>query len=120
MKKNDFLVMWCCEGLECIIDLTQWRKQMEEWEKKTLWAQLKDQKCDPAPKIPLPHMITRARANPQRLYEIYTFSATDGITKDDIESMFETSPQAIADLIREKGYKVYEEKQPVHRISRIS
>lgn len=106
--KNDFLAMWCSEGLECILDLSRWTKEHEDWEKKEVIAILKEEKFrDIEPTIPLQHMILRARVNSQRVYEIYTFTADTGISKEDIEELFETNPQYIVDFIRKNGYKVY-------------
>lgn len=93
--------MWCTEGLECVVDVTQ-------HEQKQMWAALTDKESPGG--INLNALVLRARYNSQRHYEIYTVSAVSGITADDIKEMFEASPQYAADLIRERGHKVYSDR----------
>ena len=96
-----FLVMWCSEGLEFIYDLTK-------HERKAIMASLKG---EPQPSIPnLNHLVLRAKYNTQRHYEIYTVSATEGITEDDLKALFDESPQYAADLIRQRGHKIYSDR----------
>ncbi len=91
---HQFVVMWSCEGLEYVGDVTA------EQAKKT-WAALKDEQHRGMPN--LFHMRLRAQLNHHRNYEIYFVNAVDGITDEDIRSLFEASPQTAADLIRERG-----------------
>lgn len=103
MSTNSFLVMWCNEGLECVIPYTNpahdeliavlSNKPMKNDIERTLFA-----------------MKMRARYNTQRHYEIYTVDATDGITKEDIEQMFENAPQIAADTIRKLGQVIYSDR----------
>jgi hypothetical protein len=37
-------------------------------------------------------------------------SAVDGITKEDIQDMFESAPQQAADTIRKLGQKIYSDR----------
>lgn len=107
-KQTEFLAMWCNEGLECIIDLTAYKEDHDAWEKRKMWQVLKDETLhDIEPTLPLRQMILRAKVNSQRVYEIYTFAATDGISKKQIEDLFVTNPQYIVDFIRKNGNKVY-------------
>ena len=100
--------MWCNEGLECIIDLKAWQKEHDDWEKKYMWQTLKQESLrDIEPKIPLQMMIMRAQANHHRKYEIYTITTERSITEKVIKDMFESTPQAIVNLIRERGEKIY-------------
>lgn len=96
---NSFLAMWCSDGLECIFDVTALSKE-------AVWATLKG---DSPPKTPfnLAMMKLRARYNSQRSYEIYTFTSAIGISKQDIEELFDTDPQFIAEWIRAHGNKLY-------------
>jgi hypothetical protein len=98
-----FLVTWCNEGLEYVVDIT-------EDQQRRVWSQLKDgAACESA--VPnINHLILRARYNPQRHYEIYTVGAVEGITEDDIRTMFKDNPQAAADLIRERGECFYSDR----------
>jgi hypothetical protein len=105
---HNFLVMWCNEGLECVIDIT-------EDEQQRAWAALKGK--PPVSQLPnINHMILRARYNTQRHYEIYTVEATEGITADDIRDMFENSPQTAADTIRERGNCLHSDRVKDDRV----
>jgi hypothetical protein len=101
---NLFLVSWDCNGLESCINLT-------EYEKETSWALLSNE--DPPAKLNgiVNHLMMRARANPQRHYEIYTMTAVDSITDEDIRGMFESDPQGSADLVRDRGNKIYSDRR---------
>jgi hypothetical protein len=98
---HQFLVMWDCNGLEVVVDIT-------EDEQARVWAALKGQEVQS--QLPnLNHLMLRARYNSQRNYEIYIVEATEGITAKDIEEMFENSPQAGADAIRRLGQSIWQE-----------
>lgn len=103
-----FIVMWCCEGLECVVDVTNLERQ-------NIWNALKD---SPSPKfdVNLRHLIVRAKANPQRFYEIYAVTAQEGISRRDIEDMFQNDPQTAADTIRDLGYKIYSDRQTTQKV----
>lgn len=98
---HQFVIMWDCNGLEFIEDLT-------EIEQGITWAGLKGQTAPMPPN--LNHLILRARYNSQRHYEIFIVEAVDGITKEDIADMFETNPQYAADTIRRLGQKLYSDR----------
>jgi hypothetical protein len=93
---NFFIAYWDTLGFESIVDLTA-------QDKKAMWAELKG---EPTKRLQAVHyFIMRAKANPQRFPEIWTFQSeldeTD-LTKYSIEY-----PQELADLIREHGTKVF-------------
>ena len=74
-----------------------------------MWAALKGEK--PSARIPhLDFLILRARANPQRNYEIYTVQVEPDVSLEDIQNMFKASPQEIVDLIRARGHKIYSDR----------
>ena len=100
---NLFIMAWDCNGLEAVINIT-------DYEKETTWATLKNE--DPPVRLGsiVNHLMLRARANSQRHYEIYTMTAVDGITDEDIRTMFEQDPQGSADLIRDCGNKIYSDR----------
>ena len=56
-----------------------------------------------------------AMTNIQRSYEIYKLTTEGSITEEDIRKMFETSPQTIVNIIREKGDKIYSNKEPYRK-----
>jgi hypothetical protein len=101
---NLFLVSWDCTGLEAVINIT-------DYEKETTWATLKN--ADPPVKLGsmVNHLMLRARANSQRHYEIYTMNVEEGISDEDIRGMFEQDPQGSADLIRDRGNKIYSDRE---------
>lgn len=106
MDSNIFLLSWDCNGLESIINVT-------DYEKETSWALLQNQ--DPPVRLGsmINHLMLRARANPQRNYEIYTMNVVDGITDEDIRSMFESDPQGSADLVRDRGNKIFSDRADI-------
>ena len=96
------LLMWCNEGLEYCVNITK-------IDQKIMWETLKGKDTQ----ICLPNlnaMILRARYNPQRHYEIYTVDVDASITASSMINMFEENPQGMADLIRERGYKLYSDR----------
>ena len=101
-----FLVMWCCEGLECVVDLT-------EKEKQNTMKVLKGEKPEGFGFVTM--LTMRARANTQRAYEIYTIWASPGTTRDDLIKMFTDTPQQAADLVRERGSCMYSDRKLVTR-----
>jgi hypothetical protein len=101
---NLFLVSWDSNGLEAVVNVT-------DYEKATAWATLKDEYTPTNLSSMVRHLMLRARANPQRHYEIYTMKAVDGITDEDIRAMFDQDPQGSADLIRDRGNKMYSDRR---------
>jgi hypothetical protein len=74
-----------------------------------MWAALKGEK--PSARIPnLNLLILRARANPQRNYEIYTVQVDPDVSLKDIQDMFKDTPQDIVDLVRARGHKLYSDR----------
>jgi hypothetical protein len=108
-KTTRFVVMWDMTGLESLIDVTKLNKEHEQWEKENIFRILKEQDTTLKPAhVPLQMMIMRAKANPQRHYEIYAFDSE--LSEKDIRETFETSPQVIADAIRNVGHKFYSDR----------
>lgn len=103
MAEHQFLVVWDCNGLEYVADIT-------EDEQRMTWEKLKGNNSPRHSYANPSHLILRARYNPQRHYEIYTFNAVEGITKADIENMFDSSPQMAADTIRRLGHCIYSDR----------
>ena len=99
---NLFLLSWDMLGIDSVVNIT-------EIEKEATWNTLQDK-----PTYSLGSTVNavlfRARANSQRHYEVYTVTMEDTITEEDVREMFESSPQQMADLIRERGNKVYSDR----------
>ena len=103
MSDNVFLLSWDCNGLESLINIT-------EYEKEVAWATLKDEDTLTNLSSMVRHLMLRARANPQRDYEIYTIGVSVGITEEDVRNMFDNDPQGSANLIRERGKKIFSDR----------
>jgi hypothetical protein len=74
-----------------------------------MWSALKGE--EPKARIPgLNILILRARANPQRNYEIYTVQVDPDVSLKDIQDMFKDSPQTIVDLVRARGHRLYSDR----------
>lgn len=95
---NKFIVMWCSEGLECMFDIT-------DMDHDAMISGLKNEPIKTPFNISM--MMLRARYNDQRSYEIYTFEVQDSISCEEMKDLFNDSPQYFAELIREKGHKIY-------------
>ena len=106
---HQFLIMWCNEGLECCIDVT-------EDQQRRMWQQLKGERVSESAIPNYNHLLLRARYNSQRHYEIYSVAATDGITAEDIYEMFEASPQSAADTIRRLGHCMHSDRATKNRV----
>ena len=100
---NTFLLSWDCQGIEAVVNVT-------EYEKEQVWAELKNEDGPAKWQSVVSHLMMRARANPQRHYEIYTMTVEEGISEDDVREMFEQDPQGSADLIRDRGHKIYSDR----------
>jgi hypothetical protein len=100
---NIFLLSWDCQGLEAVINVT-------EYEKETAWSMLQDQPVKSNLGSIVQRLLLRARYNSQRHYEIYTVAMDDSITEQDVRDMFYNNPQGMADLIRVRGNQVFSDR----------
>lgn len=98
-KERIFIAYWDCLGFECIVDCTTWERQ-------TLLNEIAGKDLKPAP-VNLYAMMMRARFNPQRNPEIWSFTTTDDITESELKDIAEEDPQHLVNLIREKGKCLY-------------
>lgn len=104
-----FIAMWDNTGLECLINVTDHEKELEDFEKHKAWSILRgDLYLVKPPSIPLQMMILRARANNQRHYEIYGFTSHE--SQEWIKDIFESDPQLIVNWIRENGVEIYSDR----------
>lgn len=96
--------MWNAYGIESIVPITQY----EDQSKLDMWNILKEEKRkkNPLDDI-LMSMEMRARFNPAHRYEIYAMDCDEGITEEDLFRFWDTAPQAAADLIRERGVRLF-------------
>ena len=98
-RSRVYICYWDCNGFECIVDMTSWEKQslLDTIAGKSLKS----------PPVSLNALTMRARFNPQRNPEIWTFNTDYEMTEEILWKYAEENPQALVDLIREKGKKIY-------------
>ena len=113
---NTFIISWDMTGLEAVVDVTQDLAAGELRDQEVLFDILKDPEAnhgnEPWRRISstIQMMTLRARANTQRHYEIYSIQTVDDIDKSTLERLFEDDPQAAAELIRDRGTKLYSDR----------
>jgi hypothetical protein len=122
-KNNCYLLSWDMYGLEAVIDVTEWERRHEQAEKERVWGVLGSEGLeDPGNQVErnLNQIVTailmRARVNSQRHYEVYTVQTDSGISADDMKRMFEDNPQIMADLVRERGKKLWGDRISAEKI----
>jgi hypothetical protein len=101
-KTNSYLVVWDCYGLESLFNIT-------DWSFKATYNTLME--LAPPTHIPLNELMLRARYNPQRNYEIYTFQANKDVTELSLREAFDADPQYMADWVRKNGSKLYSDRE---------
>lgn len=107
---STYILMWCNEGLESVINAT-------EEDRKHIMGILSDKPVDRRDLGEILHFMTmRARFNTQRHYEIYAIDTDGSITEEDFWEMFEDRPQYAADLIRERGRKIHSDRASANSI----
>ena len=113
MTTNAYLVYWCEEGIESVIPITQY----EHIDAENTFRVLNNQEVvrNPLNSI-IQGMILRAKVNEQRHYELYAIDCDEGITKADIEQMFENDPQSAAELFRSRGHRMYGNRAEKNRV----
>ena len=122
MSDNIFILAWDCYGLEACVDVTEHIERGNNFEKEKIFDLIKDPDAQPHNKHVAEvnriyfQLSMRARFNPQRNYEIYSVHTTADITAKDLKRMFEDDPQGTAELIRERGTKLYSDRQTSKRV----
>ena len=106
-ESQTYLAYWDCLGFEALVNLTEERD-------KAVMAALAG--TDYHASFNLNHMVLRARYNPQRDPEIWTFNVAGGIDFDSVKAMSEASPQALVDFIRKNGQPYWREKVKQRRL----
>ena len=93
-----FLISFCCDGFECIQDITD--HVPDNFALTQAQHRLSGEDAPQNPVLTqIGHMRIRAMANAQRDYEIYTISAVD-VELTDLREWAETDPQSLADWVR--------------------
>lgn len=100
---NIFIVVWDMMGLETVIDAN---KLIGE----DVMNSLKGEKGSRLGQTMF-YLTQRAKYNMQRCYEIYSIHTTADVDEAAITEMFNTDPQAAADIMRERGTKLYSDRE---------
>jgi hypothetical protein len=113
MTTNAFIFSWDQLGIEAIVPITQY----ENHDKQNLINILSEKptKRNPLDSI-VRSLLLRARFNTQRHYEIYAVDCDASLDEAFWRKQWEENPQDTADLIRERGHKLYSDratKKPV-------
>ena len=106
---DTFLISWDQLGLEAVVNVTDMDKQAM-WETLSSTDQTHNNGRPSKVEQILTAMSLRARYNSHRHYEIYAIDVDTGVTEQDLRDLFEEGPQAAADLIRDRGRKLYRDR----------
>ena len=113
MTTNAFIFSWDCQGVEAVVPITQY----ENMDKRNLINILAERKKEHNPINDIIFNLTmRARFNPQRNYEIYAIDCSKELDESFWRAKWEAEPQFCADLIREKGLKIYSDRATKERV----
>ena len=91
--------MWDENGFETIVD-------MSSWERESLLNTIAGKQLSKPP-VNLQAMTMRARFNPQRNYEIWTFNTEESLDEDALWAYANDNPQGLVDMIRDRGKQLY-------------
>ena len=112
MTTNAYIFAWDQTGIESIIPITQY----EDWDKQNMWKALNDQPTERNPLWSVLHgLILRAQYNGHRHYEIYSVDCAFPIDEKEWREIWTEDPQGTADLIRERGVKLYSDRTDRNR-----
>lgn len=101
---NAFIFMWDMHGIESIVPITQY----EQDSANNLMRLLKDEATVRSPLDSImQRLLMRARVNSQRCYEIYAIDCEDSLDEAFWCTQWKDHPQTTADLIRERGQKLF-------------
>lgn len=125
-KHSTWLLSWCSEGLEAVINVDEYQARHLDQEKQLVWNTLTAEDPEDVKKTVtagdelnsiMQRILLRARVNNHRHYEVYTIGMPGGTTEQDIRDMFEGSgAQYIVDLIREKGTKYFSDRANTQKV----
>jgi hypothetical protein len=115
MTKNAYIFSWDMTGVEAIVPISEY----EDWETAQAFEKLagKGTKRNPVDEI-IARLTMRARFNSQRHYEIYAIDCDESFTPEVWSTLWDENPQMCADMIREKGVKLWSDRvdEKVQRI----
>jgi hypothetical protein len=104
---NAYIFAWDNTGIEAVIPITQY----EQYDRDNTMRILNDQPTIRNPLNSIIQMlIIRAKANPQRHYEIYSVDCNIELDEAWWREQWESDPQGCANLVRERGIKMYSDR----------
>jgi hypothetical protein len=107
MTKNAYIFSWDHHGIESIVPITQY----EHHDKQNLIRILSEKPVERNPlNSIIQSLLLRARYNSQRHYEIYAIDCAEGMDEEFWQEQWENYPQETAELIRERGHKLYSDR----------
>ena len=113
MTTNAFIFSWDCYGIESIVPISQY----EGIDKENTLRILKEESplANPLNTI-IRSLILRARFNSHRNYEVYSVDCDSSLDEAFWKEQWYSNPQFTADLIREKGHKLYSNRATESRV----
>lgn len=109
MTSNAFIFSWDCNGVEAIVPISKYEKV----DKENTMRILKGEQVERNPLTSIiQQLILRAQFNPQRNYEIYAVDCDPSLDESFWKQQWEEYPQYTADLIRERGQKIFSDRVP--------
>jgi hypothetical protein len=96
-----YLLVWTSFGFEDITNLT---KLIEE---EILDKLIEKERIYKSAASIIDFWLLRARLNPHRNYNVYTINVSGDITEDYLLMLSKDNPQNFANLVKEKGTKLY-------------
>jgi len=99
-----WLAFWCNEGFEGLINVSDYiNNGKKELIEKIKTGQEPKRSAERDLNSIIHGMTIRARFNPERHYELYTFNAGSNMSEETIKEWFDNSPQSAVDWIRKNG-----------------
>jgi len=113
MTTNAFIFSWDQSGIESIVPISQY----ERIDIDNTMRLLREQ---PRIQNPLDHIVRRlllrARFNTHRHYEIYAIDCDPSMDEKFWQDQWDKYPQETAELIRERGHKLFSDRAPTDSI----
>lgn len=117
VTQNAFIFSWDMYGIESIVPITQY----EQDGANNLLRMLKN---EPTVRSPLDgimqKLLMRARVNSHRSYEIYSIDCDASLDEEFWKHQWDNHAQITADLIRERGQKLFSNRSSASTDIKIS
>ena len=113
MTTNAYIFSWDQEGIEAIVPITAY----EHWDHTNLLSMIAGKNTQPNPlNTIVRNLLLRAKFNSQRHYEIYAIDCDDSLDELFWRYQWENHPQETANIIRERGHRLYSDRVDNNRI----